>query len=164
MLSAQSLQKGIDLFKANKLNEAKIELKQFLKQDPENKKANEYLGDIFFKQQKWSESASCFKTLVKKDAKNAVYHYKYAGAIGLQAKNNRLKALFLIDDIKFHFEKAAELAPDFVDARLALVQLYVELPTVLGGSIDKAKKHAKELKLLDSKAYENAINYINKAS
>jgi len=164
MLSAQSLQKGIDLFKSNKLDEAVLVLKQYLKENPGNLKAYEYLGDVYFKQEKWSDAADSFKYLLKGDSNNAVYHYKYAGAIGLQAKNNKLKALFLIDNIKFHFKKSAELAPDFVDARVALVQLYMELPTALGGSIDVAKKYALELKYLDAKAYENMIKFINESS
>jgi len=164
LVVAQSLQHGINLYKNQKYHEAKIVFQKFIKTHPNNPSAIEYLGDLFFKQKKWNSAASNFKKLVRIDKNNAVYHYKYAGAIGLLAKNNKLKALFLINDIKFHFKKAATLDPKFIDVRVALVQLYMELPKTLGGSIETAKMYAEELKPLDIEKYHQLINYITKSS
>jgi len=162
IMSSQSLQNCIQLFKAKKIIEAKTSFKSYLRSHPTDKVALEYMGDIAFQQEKWDEASKYFKTLVNEEEDNAVYHYKYAGAIGLKAKNNKLKALFLIDDIKFHFKKAAELDAEFIDARKALVQLYIELPAALGGSTSKAKAYAEQLKPLDTIAYREALQYIEK--
>ncbi len=159
-VSAQSVHDGVTLFESEKISEAQLVFEKILKESPSNVKAIEYLGDIYFKQGKWSEAASQFKQLIKTDNYNAVYHYKYAGAIGLHAKNNKLKALFLIDDIKFHFKKAASLDAKFIDARLALVQLYSELPLALGGSRVVAEKYAEQIKPLSAQAYKEALLYL----
>ncbi len=158
----QSLEKGIRLFEEKQFEAAKVELKSFLKTQPNNTKAIEYLGDISFREQQWHTAAAYFKPLMKSDKDNAMYHFKYAGAIGMEAKNNKLKALFLIDDIKYHFKQAALLDAKFVDVRLALVQLYTQLPSALGGSEKVAFKYAEQLRNLDVNAYNKAISIIEK--
>lgn len=158
--NAQSNDKGISLFEAGNYAAAKTVFLQNLRQDANNAVAIEYLGDISFKQEKWSDAASRFKSLVEMDDANPVYHYKYAGAIGLLAKNNKLKALFLIDDIKFHFKKAASLDDNYVEARLALVQLFSELPSALGGSKSEAEKYAEQIKTLNTVAYKEALKIL----
>lgn len=159
-MKSQSLQNCIQLFKAKKITEAQYSFESYLKQNPKDVTAIEYLGDIAFQQKKWSSSACYFKQLVKLNPEIAVYNYKYAGALGMKAKNNKLKALFLIDDIKFYFKKAAQLDLKYVEARLALMQLYSELPAALGGSKEKAKQYAEEIKELDPKAYAQALEYL----
>jgi len=159
-ISAQSTDQAIKLFEAEKIEEAQVAFEQVLEKNPQNKVAIEYLGDVYFRQEKWGQAVAQFKQLVAFDNSNAVYHFKYAGAIGLQAKNNKLKALFLIDDIKFHFKKAAALDVKYVDARLALVQLYAELPMALGGSKATAEKYAQQIKPLNAAAYKKALRLL----
>jgi tetratricopeptide (TPR) repeat protein len=61
---------------------------------------------------------------------------------------SKIKALGIIGDVKSAFLKAAELDPKHIDARWALVELYVSLPGIVGGSISKALKYANELQNL----------------
>ena len=61
---------------------------------------------------------------------------------------SKLKALGIIGDVKRSFLKAAELDPNHIDARWALVELYVSLPGIVGGSNSKALKYANELQKL----------------
>ena len=68
--------------------------------------------------------------------------------------------MFLLDDIKKHFHIAVDLDKTFVEARLALVHLYMELPKVLGGSKDKALYYAKEVAELDVNAGVEAMRLI----
>ena len=75
-----------------------------------------------------------------------------------------MKALFLVDDIKKHFHKAVDLDENFVDARLGLVHLYLELPGMLGGSKEKALFYAKEVQQLDVKAGIEAMKLITAAN
>lgn len=158
--SAQSLEQSVKLFETGKIDEAQLAFEKITQSNTQSKIAIEYLGDVYFKQKKWAEAAEKFKYLVTLQPNNPVYHYKYAGAIGLQAKNNKLKALFLIDDIKFHFKKAATLDVKYVEARLALVQLYTELPLVLGGSKAVAEKYAEQIKPLSAVAYQQALSFL----
>lgn len=158
--SAQSVDQAMELFEGEKIEEAQVAFEKVLEKNPQNKVAIEYLGDVYFRQEKWGKAVAQFKQLVAFDTSNPVYHFKYAGAIGLLAKNNKLKALFLIDDIKFHFKKAAALDVKYVDARLALVQLYTELPMALGGSKIMAQKYAEQIKPLSASAYQQALGFL----
>ena len=51
----------------------------------------------------------------------------------------------MISEIKQSFEKAIELNPKHIPARWALVELYIQLPGIVGGSERKARKYSDEL-------------------
>jgi hypothetical protein len=50
----------------------------------------------------------------------------------------------MIGEIKESFEKAIKLNPAHIDAR-ALIELYIKLPGIVGGSETKALKYSNEL-------------------
>lgn len=58
---------------------------------------------------------------------------------------NPLKSVGYISDIKHYLKKAIKLNPKHIDARWALVQIYMELPFVVGGSKSVAESYADEL-------------------
>lgn len=111
----------------------------------ENEVLIELLGDVYGHQRKWEEAKNEYKKLVDIDPKNAEYQYKYGGVMGMMALKNKLKGLVLIDDVKRAFTKAAVLDPDHINVRWALVELYIQLPGFVGGSIKKAESYAEEL-------------------
>ncbi|WP_321540246.1 hypothetical protein [Flavobacterium piscinae] len=79
-------------------------------------------------------------------SKNANFHYKYGGALGMKAKeSNKFKALGMIDEIEQSFLAAVKLDAKHIESRWALVMLYIELPGIVGGSETKAQKYADEL-------------------
>ena len=82
----------------------------------------------------------------KLNPSNANYYYKYGGCLGMKAKDsNKFKALGMIGEIKFSFEKTIQLNPNHIEARWALIELYLQLPGIVGGSERKAEKYANEL-------------------
>ena len=90
-----------------------------------------------------------YEKLTKANPKNANYHYKYGGALGMKALGiSKLRALGLIGDFKRSFETAAQLDPSHIDARWALVELYMTLPGIVGGSKSKSLQYANELEKL----------------
>lgn len=140
---------AIKLFNDKKFNESKSLFEAHLKANPNDLKALEYLGDIAGYQKKWDEAIYYYEKLKKKVPTNADFQYKYGGALGMKAKNvNKMKALGMIDDIEEAFLTAAKLDKKHIDARWALVMLYLELPAIIGGSEAKAKKYADELLLI----------------
>ena len=60
-------------------------------------------------------------------------------------ESNKFKALGLISEVKSSFEKAISLNPKHIEARLALVELYLQLPGIVGGSEKKALLYANEI-------------------
>lgn len=106
----------------------------------------EALGDVAGHQKKWNVAMEYYKELRNRFPKNANYWYKFGGALGMKAKeSNKFQALGMVGDIKEAFTTAATLDPKHIEARWALVMLYIELPGIIGGSESKAKKYAGEL-------------------
>ena len=58
---------------------------------------------------------------------------------------SRIRALGYVGDIKSSFETAAKLDPLHIEVRWALVEFYIQLPGIIGGSERKAIKYANEL-------------------
>lgn len=130
-------------------SKAQQELVAFITSHPNDKEAIELLGDAYGHQKKWDKAIKQYETLKDKEPNNANYQYKYGGALGMKALSvSKLKALGIIGDVKKAFLKAAELDPKHIDTRWALVELYVSLPGIVGGSNSKALKYANELEKL----------------
>lgn len=137
------------LFVNKQFEEAKTLFLSHLEANPNNLKILEYLGDIAGHQKKWDEAIKYYKMLVDAAEDNANYYYKYGGALGMKSLSvSKFKALSLIDDVEDAFLKAAELDAKHIDTRWALVELYIKLPGILGGSTKKALKYANELENL----------------
>jgi len=136
------------LLKNKQFAQAEKQAALFLNSHPQNLKAIELLGDAYGHQKKWDDAINQYKKLVKANNTNANYHYKYGGALGMKALENKLKAISFIGDIKNAFLKAAQLDPKHIDTRWALVELYMQLPAIVGGSKKKALHFANELKNL----------------
>jgi len=147
---SQSSKEKAKAFIADKeFKNAQNEMLTFLESNSEDKEAIELLGDAYGHQKKWDEAIKQYEKLKNKEPKNANYHYKYGGALGMKALSiSKLKALGIIGDVKRAFLKAAELDPNHIDVRWALVELYVSLPGIVGGSNSKALKYANELQKL----------------
>lgn len=124
-------------------------LELYLVDHPGDMGALELLGDSYGYLEKWDKAIPVYKLLVGFDDSNANYHYKYGGAIGMKAlSGNKFSALWLVDDIKREFLRAAELDAEHIETRWALVELYMQLPGILGGSREKSLSYADELEAL----------------
>ena len=136
------------LYIDNKFEAAEPLFKSYLASNPSDLKTIEYLGDIAGHKKNWDKAIEYYKQLVETKPKIANYHYKYGGVLGMKALENKLKAIGLIGDIKDSFRKAAELDPNHIDVRWALVEFYIQLPGIFGGSEKKAMSYANELENL----------------
>ncbi|MFL1011795.1 tetratricopeptide repeat protein [Flavisericum labens] len=136
------------LFEKKQFSGAEKLLVGFIASNPNDLTAIELLGDTYSKQKKWDAATKQYNKLVEANNQNANYHYKFGGALGMKALENKLKSVTYIGDIKSSFLKAAELDPSHIGTRWALVELYMELPGIFGGSKNKALKFANELEAL----------------
>jgi tetratricopeptide (TPR) repeat protein len=143
---ANDFKKAEQLFQQGKYALAKPLFEKIVKAEPQNHKAIEYLGDIAGHFKKWNEALGYYEKLKKADAKNANYQYKFGGVLGMKAKEgSRFAALGLLDDVENAFLTAAKLDAKHIDTRWALVEFYLQVPGILGGSEKKAQKYADEL-------------------
>jgi tetratricopeptide (TPR) repeat protein len=144
--SQPNFSKAEKLFEAGKYDQARPGFENFLKENPSHLKTIEYLGDIAGHQKSWDKAIVYYKKLKQLKPSEANYYYKYGGALGMKAKeSNKFKALGMIGEVKESFEKAIELNPKHIEARWALVMIYIQLPGIVGGSETKAIKYSNEL-------------------
>tara|TARA_R110002049_G_scaffold18043_1_gene69403 strand:- start:1757 stop:2707 length:951 start_codon:yes stop_codon:yes gene_type:complete len=148
VFSQSSLDDVEILFQKKQYTKAEKSIIQFLEENPNNLQAIELLGDAYGHQKKWDKAITEYKKLVEADENVANYHYKYGGVLGTKAIENKFKAIGFIGDVKSSFEKAAELDPNHIEARWALVELYMQLPGIFGGSKSKSLHFAEELENL----------------
>jgi len=139
-------QQAEEYFKQEKFSKAKPIFEKHLMQNPNDRKTKEYLGDIAAYGKNWDIAISYYESLVKNEDTNANYHFKYGGALGMKALSiSRLRAVTYIGDIKHHLERAATLDSKHIETRWALVEFYIQLPGIVGGSEKKAIAYAEEL-------------------
>lgn len=162
MCFSQASLDGVEtLFQQKLYKNAEIQITNFLKNHPNHIKATELLGDAYGHQKKWDNAIDTYKKLVETKPNVANYHYKYGGVLGMKALQNKLKAIGIIGDIKSAFTKAAELDKNHIETRWALVELYMQLPGIFGGSKSKSLKYAQELENLSKVDGYLAKGYVN---
>lgn len=144
--SQPNFDKAEKLFKEEKYDQAQPIFEALLKTNPSNLKIIEYLGDIAGSRKSWQEAVGYYEKLKDLKPTEANYFYKYGGATGMLALEvNKFKALRMIDDIRDSFERTIKLDSSHVNARWALVELYLQLPRLVGGSEGKAIRYSNEL-------------------
>jgi len=128
------------------LGVAKKLLQDRISENPEDAIATAYLGDIAGFEKDWDTAISLNKSLTEKYPDRIGYNFKYGAVLGMKALSvSKLQSVIYVSDIKTYLEKTVELDQEHVEARRILVELYVKLPGILGGSITKAKNYANEL-------------------
>jgi tetratricopeptide (TPR) repeat protein len=178
VMSQSNFERGQRLFEEGKTDQAEIIFKSILKTESSNLKVMEYLGDIAGMNKSWDEALSYYEKLKIARPTEADYFYKYGGALGMKALEvNKFRALGMIDEVKGSFEKAIKLDPKHIEARWALIELYLKLPGIVGGSESKAIRYSAELMRLSPvdgnlsrghieeyfKRYSKAEHYYKKA-
>ncbi|QSB27889.1 lipopolysaccharide assembly protein LapB [Flavobacterium sp. CLA17] len=147
--SQSNFEKAEKLFHVKKYDEAQLLFEAILKTRPSDIKTIEYLGEIAAYHKSWIKAGEYYKKLKELKPTEAEYFYKYGGALAMRAMEvNKLKALGMVEDMKGAFEKAIVLNPKHIPARWALIELYLQLPGILGGSESKALSYSNELAAL----------------
>lgn len=127
---------------------AKVEniMEIYVLENPNDMKSIELLGDAYGHQKKWDDAIEQYEKLVEINSNKAEYHYKYGGAMAMKALEvNKFSAIGIIGDAEDAFLEAAKLDKNHIETRWALVELYMQLPGILGGSMDNSLKYANEL-------------------
>ena len=90
---------------------------------------------------------------VAESPKNALRHFWLGRAYGAAAEEaSAFRMISLARSARDAFESAVEADPNFVDARMALVEYYLLAPGIMGGSVDKAREQAREIRKRDALA------------
>lgn len=99
---------------------------------------------------------------VAAEPSNAEAHYLLGGAYGRLAQQASIfRQMSLAGKAKDELEKAVQLDPNYIDARMGLMEYYMMAPGIAGGSDEKAAQQAAEIKKRDS--YEGHRAYASLA-
>jgi tetratricopeptide (TPR) repeat protein len=91
----------------------------------------------------------------------AEYYYWLGRAYGDMAmKASVFKQPGLAKKTKAAFDKAVQLDPDHIEARFALIDYYLIAPGIMGGSVEKAREQAAELKKRDALQGHRALSRV----
>ncbi|MBZ9728451.1 tetratricopeptide repeat protein [Salegentibacter sp. JZCK2] len=154
-----SMETGEEYLKKNQIKQAK---KVFLDHQ-DNLKAIEYLGDIASFEKNWDDAINYYEKLVEYQPNSSGYNFKLGAAMGMQAREaSQFKAALMLGDIKSYLNKAAELDENYAEVRRALVEFYMQLPSIVGGSKDLAQQYVKELQAINKVDAYLAQAYIHK--
>ncbi|NAS14177.1 tetratricopeptide repeat protein [Poritiphilus flavus] len=119
------------------------------------------LGEVYGFQQKWDKAIEVYSQLSESFPQNADYSFKYGGSLAKKAQNgNKFRALTLVSKIKSNLKRAVEIDPGHIQAYWALVDLYVSLPGILGGSNSRAMEYAKRLQSISTLDGYLATGYV----
>lgn len=109
--------------------------------------AQYFLGRIAFDQKEFDDAADFFQEAV--DAKNgqvADYYNWLGNTYGTMAQDaNVFRQGMLAPKMKSAWEKAIVLDPKNLDARNSLISYYTQAPSIMGGSMDKAKEMSRQI-------------------
>lgn len=146
VFSQSNFEKGQQLFEQGKWEQSQEIFEQIAASEPSNTAVLEYLGDIAGHRKSWNKALLYYGKLKTIKPKDADLYFKYGGALGMKALEvNKFKALGMVDEIKASFEKAIQLNPKHIESRWALIELYIKLPGIVGGSESKAVQYSNEL-------------------
>ena len=117
-----------------------------IKENPNNEILIKKLGDCYGFIKDWDNAIIQYQKLIELDSDNSVYNYKLGGTLAAKAnETNKFKSLSLINKSKKYLLKSVELDNKNKPAMWVLIQIYTELPQLLGGSKSLALQYANEL-------------------
>jgi tetratricopeptide (TPR) repeat protein len=144
------VEEGVRLFQQGRLAEARAALESVASATPSNATALFYLGRIALSGDDAKEAERRFEAAMKLDDRSALYHLWLGRACGTQAQRaGKLSQALLARRTRNEFERAVALDPDYLDAREGLVSYYLQAPGFLGGSVEKAREQAAEIRKRD---------------
>lgn len=108
-------------------------------------------GRASFQKGDFDAAAQTLEKAVKATPTIAEAHYLLGAAYGQQAqKASVFSKMSLAGKAREHLERAVQLDPNHLDARWGLMQYYTMAPGIAGGSKEKARQQAAEIRKRDA--------------
>ncbi len=139
-----------DLLAAGRVDEAIAELNGHLSSAPADAESSNLLCRAYYALEDWERAESSCKKAAALDPDNSRFHLWLGRVYGEKAdRANPLAAGVLAEKARGEFERAVQLNPNDVDARLDLAEFYVLAPRILGGGEQKAREQAQSIATLN---------------
>ena len=133
-----------DMLSAGRVDDAITELNGRLASTPSDAESSNLLCRAYFTLEEWDRAESSCRKAVTLAPDNARFHLWLGRVYGEKAdRANFMSAAGLAGKVRGEFERAVQLNPKDVEARLDLVEFYISAPGIVGGGDDKAREQAK---------------------
>ncbi len=147
---AAALNAAEELFKQHKLLRAEQAFEALAAANPNNPEIEYNLGEVAMEREEVEKSVTHLERAVALSPGSSRMHLALGDAYGLAAqKASFMSQMGLAKKCRVEYEKAVEIDPRNIEARLSLMQYYVQVPSFAGGGMDKAQIQAEEIKKLD---------------
>jgi Flp pilus assembly protein TadD len=150
-LTAQAADPSTDMLAAGRIDETIAKLTSHLSSAPADAESSNLLCRAYFALEDWDRAESSCRKAVALDPGNSRFHLWLGRVYGEKAdRANFLAAASLAGKVRGEFERAVQLNPKDVDARLDLAEFYLSAPGIVGGGEDKAREQARFIASVDS--------------
>jgi len=142
-LTASVADSAKDMLAAGRIDEAITELNGRLSSAPADAESSNLLCRAYFALEDWNRAESSCRKAASLDPDNSRFHLWLGRVYGEKAdRANFLAAAGLAGKVRGEFERAVQLNPKDVDARLDLAEFYLAAPGIVGGGEQKARAQA----------------------
>lgn len=147
-------EQGVALFEQRQFSEAKKTLARALAANPADATAHAYLGLVLLNHDGEAEEAKRhLEEAVRLEPARARHHLWLGAVYSRQAmETGILSAPGFARKARASFEKAVELDPRDLEARSSLLEYYLFAPSLVGGSVAKAREQALAMTEIDRHA------------
>lgn len=141
---------AVELYTQRKPQEAQKAFEALAAADAANPDIQFYLGRLALQRDDHEKAVAYLEKAIALAPTDARYHHRLGDAYGRSAqKAGMFSKMGLAGKCRTAYEKAVELDPKSIDARLALLGFYQQAPGIVGGGMDKALLQAQAIKQLD---------------
>jgi len=139
-----------DKLAAGRLDELIAELNGRIASTPTDAESANLLCRAYFALEDWNRAESSCRKAASLDPDNGRFHLWLGRVYGEKAdRSNFLSAAGLAGKVRGEFERAVQLNPKDMDARLDLAEFYLAAPGIVGGGEQKARDQARSIASLN---------------
>jgi len=143
LVAASVADSAREMLSAGRVDDAIAELSGRLSSVPADAESANLLCRAYFEVEDWERAESSCKKATVLNPNDGRFHLWLGRVYGERAnRTNFLVATSLAAKVRVEFERAVQLNPDDVDARLDLARCYIEAPSIMGGGEEKAREQA----------------------
>lgn len=164
MAQTYGVEQGIQYFNSKKYAEAKQVFESLAVGKTTDPIAAYYLGRIFIREGDYEKAIDWLERAIASEPNNSDYHFWLGRAYAIKAQRvGLLKKAAAARQIKTAFERAVQLNPDNLEARMALLQFYAFAPGIIGGSKEAAREQAEQIRQRNKYQGHLAFGIVNAA-
>lgn len=145
-LSASWADSAKEMLAAGRIDDAIAELNVRLSSAPSDAESSNLLCRAYYEVEDWDRAESSCKKAASLAPSNSHFHLWLGRVYGEKAdRAGFLGAAGLAGKTRTEFERAVQLDPTNLEARLDLTEFYVNAPSIIGGGEQKAREQAQSI-------------------